>query len=202
MDDHAVLARPPITRLLRLDVADFRPFVMVCRMRTDRERQSMAINNRHDFHAFSALRGSDLRSATFRHNERCVDEAFCFIERAAVAKFVGNIRQDPAQNFVAAPSLKSPMHSFVVRIALRQHVPLRTGVENPQHRFKDATCGNRFAILGIICRARSREPRFSNREPSYAAVVAASALRVAGSFGKCPDTASMQRLRASLSDDT
>jgi hypothetical protein len=25
----------------------------------------------------------------------------------AVAKFVGNIRQDPAQNFVAAPSLKS-----------------------------------------------------------------------------------------------
>jgi len=39
-------------------------------------------------------------------------------------------------------------------------------------------------------------------EPTYAAVVAASALRVAGSFGKCPDTASMQRLRASLSDDT
>jgi hypothetical protein len=35
-----------------------------------------------------------------------------------------------------------------------------------------------------------------------AVVVAASALRVAGSFGKCPDTASMQRLRASLSDDT
>src|SRR5437588_5613883 len=63
---------------------------MVCRMRTDRERQSMAINNRHDFHAFSALCGSDLRSTTFGHNERCVDEAFCFIERAAVAKFVGN----------------------------------------------------------------------------------------------------------------
>jgi hypothetical protein len=50
--------------------------------------------------------------------------------------------------------------------------------------------------------ARSREPRFLNREPAYAAVVAASALRVAGSFGKCPDRASMQRLRASLSDDT
>ena len=35
----------------------------------------------------------------------------------------------------------------------------------------------------------------------YAAVVAAPALRVAGSFGKPPDTASMQRLRASLRED-
>jgi len=33
------------------------------------------------------------------------------------------------------------------------------------------------------------------------AVVAAPALRVAGSFDKPPDTASMQRLRASLSED-
>ncbi len=40
-------------------------------------------------------------------------------------------------------------------------------------------------------------------EPSaYAAVVSVSALCGAGSFGKCPDTASMQRLRASLSEDT
>ena len=29
------------------------------------------------------------------------------------------------------------MHRLVVRIALRKHVPLRAGVENPQHRFKD-----------------------------------------------------------------
>jgi hypothetical protein len=49
------------------------------------------------------------------------------------------------QNFIAAPSLKAPMYGFVVRIALRQHVPLRTGVENPQHRFKDTTRGNRLS---------------------------------------------------------
>src|SRR5215813_9035009 len=30
-------------------------FVMVRRVRADRERQSMAIHNRHDFHAFSTL---------------------------------------------------------------------------------------------------------------------------------------------------
>jgi hypothetical protein len=89
--------------------------------------------------------GSDLRAAALGHNKRCVDEAFLFVQYATIAKFVGNIRQDPAQNLVAAPSLKSPMHSFVVRIALRQHVPLRAGVENPQHRFKDATRRNRFA---------------------------------------------------------
>ncbi len=37
------------------------------------------------------------------------------------------------------------MHSFVVRIALRQHVPLRTCVENPQYRFQHMTGGDRLA---------------------------------------------------------
>ena len=105
----------------------------------------MAIHNCHDFHAFSALCGSDLCPAAFRHNEGSVNEAFFFIECTSVAKFVGNIRQHSTQNFIAAPSLKAPMYGFVVRIALRQHVPLRTGVENPQHRFKDTTRGNRLS---------------------------------------------------------
>ena len=37
------------------------------------------------------------------------------------------------------------MHSFVVRVALRQHVPLRACVENPQDCFKNATCRDGFA---------------------------------------------------------
>jgi hypothetical protein len=41
--------------------------------------------------------------------------------------------------------LKASVHSFVVRIALRQHVPLRTCVENPQHRFGHMTGRNRLA---------------------------------------------------------
>src|SRR4029077_7287714 len=56
----------------------------------------------------------------------------------------GNVRQNPTQNLVAAPSLKASMHSFVVRIALRQHMPLRTCVENPQHRFEHMTGRNRL----------------------------------------------------------
>jgi hypothetical protein len=46
-----------------------------------------------------------------------------------IAKLVSNIRQQPPQNLIAAPSLKAPMYRFVVGIALRQHMPLRTCVE-------------------------------------------------------------------------
>ena len=93
-----------------------------------------AVNNRHDFHAFSALRCSDLRPAAFRHHKRRVDEAFFFIERAFVAKLIGYICQHPSQNLIATPSLKAPVYRFVIRIALRKHVPLRTCVEYPQDR--------------------------------------------------------------------
>ena len=57
----------------------------------------------------------------------------------------GNIRQHATQNRSAAPSLKAPMHSFVVRVALRQHVPSRACVENPQHRFEHTTRRNRLS---------------------------------------------------------
>src|SRR5215471_3314063 len=118
---------------------------MVSRVRADRERQSMAIHNRHDFHAFSALGSSDFQPATLGHNEGCVDEAFFFVQYASIAKLVGNIRQHATQNLIAAPSLKAPMHGFVVRVALRQHVPLRACVENPQDRFEHTTRWSRFA---------------------------------------------------------
>src|SRR6201984_2423326 len=118
---------------------------MVRCVRADRERQSMAIHNRHDFHAFSALRCSNFRPATFGHNERRIDEAFFFIQRAIFTKLVGDVRQNPTQNLVAAPSLKASMHSFVVRIPLRQHVPLRTCVENPQYRLQHMTSRDRLA---------------------------------------------------------
>jgi hypothetical protein len=52
----------------------------------------MAINNRHDFHAFSAFRCPNLCPATLGHHERRVDEAFFFIQRTSVAKLVSNIR--------------------------------------------------------------------------------------------------------------
>ena len=67
----------------------------------------MAIHNRHDFHAFSALRWSDFRPATFGHNEGRIDEAFFFIQRAVFTKLVGNVRQNQTQNLVASTKFES-----------------------------------------------------------------------------------------------
>src|SRR6476661_6322324 len=77
---------------------------MVRRVRADRERQSMAIHNGHDFHAFSTLRSSDFQPAALGHNEGCVDEAFFFVQCTSIAKLVSNIRQHAPQNRIAAPS--------------------------------------------------------------------------------------------------
>jgi hypothetical protein len=97
------------------------------------------------FMPFPRFVGPISQPATLGHNEGCVDEAFFFVQGASIAKLVGNIRQHATQNLIAAPSLKAPMHSFVVRVALRQHVPLRPCVENPQDRFEHTTRRSRFA---------------------------------------------------------
>ena len=73
------------------------------------------------------------------------DRGFFFIQRAIAAKLVGDIRQYSPRNLVAAPSLKAPMHGFLVRIALRQHVPLRAGVEYPQYSFENTSGRDRLA---------------------------------------------------------
>src|SRR6476620_2286271 len=50
-------------------------FVMVRCMRTDRERQTMTIYNRHDFQAFSSFRRADVRATALRHCKGRVDKA-------------------------------------------------------------------------------------------------------------------------------
>ena len=119
---------------------------MVRRVCADREWQAMAIHNRRGFHVpFPRFVGPISDTPPLGHNERRIDEAFFFIQRAVFTKLVGNVGQNPTQNLVAAPSLKASMHSFVVRIALRQHVPLRTCVENPQYRFQHMTGRDRLS---------------------------------------------------------
>jgi hypothetical protein len=41
------------------------------------------------------------------------------------------------------------MHRFVIWIALRQHVPLGTRIENPEDGFEDLASGDRFAARAI-----------------------------------------------------
>src|SRR5262249_8217742 len=129
-----------------------------------------------DFHAFSAFRCPNLCPATLGHNEGCVDEAFFFVQCASIAKLVRHIRQYATQNLIAAPSLKAPMHSFVVRVALRQHVPLRVCVENPQYRFKHTTRWSRFAsrtsIDNILLRKMIPDAfPLLVREPNHSTVI-------------------------------
>ena len=138
-------------------------FVMVRCMRTDRERQTMTIYNRHDFQAFSSFRRADVRATALRHCKGRVDKALFFVQHPTRAKFVGDVSQDSAQNLALTPSLKPAMHRFVIRITLRQHVPLRPGVQNPQRRFKDFPRRNRLPT-----RAPLRNVLFRENDAGYA----------------------------------
>ena len=56
----------------------------------------MAIHNCHDFQAFSALRRTDIRPAALGHRKGRIDETLFFIQRAALAKLVGDVGQNLA----------------------------------------------------------------------------------------------------------
>ena len=73
-------------------------FVVVRCMRTDRERQTMTIHNRRDFQAFSSFRRANVRATALGHCKGRVDKAFFFVQHATRAKFVGDVRQNSAQN--------------------------------------------------------------------------------------------------------
>ena len=65
-------------------------------MGADQERQTVAIDDGHDFQAFSALRRTDLGATALGHRKGRVDETFLCIQRAALAKLVGYVSQNPA----------------------------------------------------------------------------------------------------------
>src|SRR5262249_18828535 len=69
-------------------------FVAIRCMRAHRERQTMAIHNRHDLRAFPTSRRADLRTAALSHRKRRVDKTLLFIERPALAKLIGDICQN------------------------------------------------------------------------------------------------------------
>jgi len=67
-------------------------FMMIGGVRTHRQRQAVAIHNRHDFHAFSALGWTDLRASALGHRKGRVDETLFLVQHPFLAKFIGNIR--------------------------------------------------------------------------------------------------------------
>src|SRR5690606_2742547 len=99
----------------------------------------------HDCPALAPLRQTIPFPATLGRSEHRVDERLPFIDLTLLAQRVRKIGQNVAQYLFSAPLLKAAMHRFVVGIALRQHVPLRAGVQNPQHRFEHLARGYRLA---------------------------------------------------------
>ena len=105
----------------------------------------MTIDDSHDLHALAALGRPDGLAPALGAGEGGVDEGFPLVDHSALSPFVGQIGEHPAQDFALAPLLEAPMHGLVVRVALRQHVPLGPGIENPQNAFEHLACGHRLA---------------------------------------------------------
>lgn len=124
--------------------------MMIGGMCTHRKREPMALDNRGDFHAFAALGEPHGLTAALGRRKGGVDEAHPFINGAFLAQRIGQLREDPSQHLPLTPLLKSAMDSFVVGIALRQELPLRPGVQNPEHRFQDGAGGDGFAAKATI----------------------------------------------------
>src|SRR5512135_2653870 len=99
-------------------------FMMVRRMRGHRNRQAVTIDNPHYFQALTALRLADLTAAILGRTEHCIDEALPLVYASLFAKRIGQISQNITKHVASAPLLKSTMNRLIVRITLRQHMPL------------------------------------------------------------------------------
>lgn len=105
----------------------------------------MALHNGHDFHPLTALGLANLLATALGRGKGGIDEALRLIERPFLSEGIGQLHERIPQHFTATPLLETSVHRFVVRIALRQHVPLRTRVQNPQDGFEYPARSNRFA---------------------------------------------------------
>ena len=125
-------------------------FMMIRRMRAHREGQSVPIHNRQDFHALAALREADGLAAALGRRKRGINETLAFINGPFVTQRVCQLGEDLSQDLPLTPLLEPAMHCLVVGIALREQVPLRAGVQNPEHRFQDGPGWDRFAARASV----------------------------------------------------
>jgi hypothetical protein len=89
-------------------------------------------------------------STALGKGERGVDEAFPLVDHPFVPQCIGQVCQDIAQHVLMAPVLKAPMHGLVVGKRRRKPVPLRAGVEDPQHRIEDRARRHRLTTRTIV----------------------------------------------------
>ena len=102
------------------------------------------------FHAFAAFREPPDLAAALRSGTRHIDETLAFVDRAFLTQRIGQLGENVTQHLSLIPLLKLAMDGFVVGIALGQHVPLCTGVQNPEHRLQDVAGGHRLAPRSAV----------------------------------------------------
>ena len=110
----------------------------------------MPIHNREDFHALAAFREPDRLAPALRGGKRGINEALAFINGPFVAQRIGQLGEDLAQHLSLTPLWKPAMDGFVVGITLGQQVPLRAGVQNPEHGLQDRSGRHGFAAGATV----------------------------------------------------
>jgi len=140
-------------RLQHLEVEtelDHGDFMMIGRMRTGGEGEPVPIDNRQNLHVLPAFREADGLAAALGGGERGIDETLPFVEHPVVAQGVRQLGQHLAQDLLLTPLLEATMDLFVIRIALRQEVPLRAGVQNPEDCFQEGASRDRLTAGATV----------------------------------------------------
>jgi len=110
----------------------------------------MAIHDCENLHAFATAGVPDFVSAALGRGKRRIDEALALVDLTFLAQRISQLCQNLAQHLAFAPLLEPAMHRLVVGVALRPQVPLRAGVENPEHGLQDRSRRNRLAACAAL----------------------------------------------------
>lgn len=140
---------------------------MISGVCTDREGQFVAIHNRESLHAlleFRETQETHMVSAALCNRKRGIDETLAFIERAFVPQRIDQLSEGLTQYLQLTPLLEPAMDGFVVGIALRQELPFRASVQNPEYSFQNGPSGNGFSARPTIREVFLRK-MFANAVP-------------------------------------
>ncbi len=127
-----------------------RDLMLTRSVRGDGERLSAAVHDCHDCQVIPECCRTNFVAAALCRCERSINIALGFGDRTLLSRRIRQIGAGRAHDFVLAPLLKTPVHWFVVRIRLREHVPLRAAIKIPQHRLKNLARWGRLVAWTIV----------------------------------------------------
>jgi len=118
--------------------------MMIHRMRDNRKRNSITVNNSRDYHPLSSFRHAYSSSAFFSICKHSINRTFRFINAPILSQCICKIRMNLTQYFYLTPTLKTTTKCLVIWITLRKHMPLSLSIQNLKNRFENLSDINRF----------------------------------------------------------